>query len=193
MSTGADSPQSNACLGVLVDFYWRGGGDATQEEHIALAVEALMSALKAQPYRLWNPYNERLIRAEFKNTLLKAVEGKLQPPGEIKALRGGDILFEIRWTDINVHERPPAGPDRHTKSEVRLIHAQPYAELGLCVLGLHAHEKKIIPDDARATKNLQDDQIDIAERIFHSERSTHWGVQRREQHGHGLLTHSTKS
>ncbi len=52
VSTGANSSKSNACLRLSVDFYWHGGGDGTQEQHIALAVEALMAALKKRPHRL---------------------------------------------------------------------------------------------------------------------------------------------
>lgn len=188
VSTGANSSKSNACLRLSVDFYWHGGGDGTQEQHIALAVEALMAALKKRPHRLWSPLNERYTRTEFRKRLEKAARGDLQPPGEIKSLRAGDILFEIRWTGINVHERQPTGSERHTTAEVRLIHAQPYDELGLCVLGLHAHEKEIIDGDAQATKRLQDDQIDLAEQLFSSGRSTCWGVQRRSQHGSKLPT-----
>ena len=117
----------------------------------------------------------------------------ISTPKEIKSLRAGDILFEIRWAGIPVHECPPTGPERHTTAEVRLIHAQPYDELGLCVLGLHAHEKAIIDGDAQATKRLQDDQIDLAEQRFSSGRSTCWGVQRRSQHGSELPTRTPSS
>lgn len=138
-------------------------------------------------------YNEAITRADFKKRLEKAARGGLQPPGEIKSLRAGDILFEIRWAGIPVHERPPTGLEHHTTAEVRLIHAQPYDELGLCVLGLHAHEKAIIDGDAQATKRLQDYQIDLAEQLFYSGRSTCWGVQRRSQHESELPTRTPSS
>ncbi len=176
-----------------MDFYWHGGGDGTEDQHIALAVEALMAALKKRPHRLWHPYNEAITRADFKKRPEKAARGGLQPPGEIKSLRAGDILFEIRWAGIPVHERPPTGLEHHTTAEVRLIHAQPYDELGLCVLGLHAHEKAIIDGDAQATKRLQDYQIDLAEQLFYSGRSTCWGVQRRSQHESELPTRTPSS
>jgi len=192
VSTVANSSKSNACLRLPVDFYWYGGGDGTQEQHIALAVEALMAALKKR-HRCRNPFNERFTQAEFRKRLEKAACGDLQPPEEIKSLRAGDILFEIRWAGIPVHERPPTGPERYTTAEVRLIHAQPYDELGLCVLGLHAHEKAIIDGDAQATKRLQDYQIDLAEQLFSSGRSTCWGVRRRSQHGSELPTRTPSS
>lgn len=179
MSVAGNSSRSNACIGVPVDFYWHGGGDGTADQHIALAVEALMGAIKAPTNRLWNPFQESLIRAEFKKRLEKAARGELKPPEELKPLRSGGSLFEIRWQAIPVHEICPSGLHSHTKVGVRLIHAQPFDELGLCILGLHAHEKTIIEDDQAATKDTQDDQIDIAERLFASGYPTCWGVTRR--------------
>lgn len=179
MSVADNSPKSNACRGLEVDFYWYHGGGGTAADHIALAVDALMAAIKAPSCRLWNPYNERLTRAMFRKRLEKAAQGRLRPPYELKSLRGGDTLFEIRWNDVNIHERPTGGPERHTSVEVRLIHAQPYDDLGLCILGLHAHEKVIVEDDEEATKALQDDQIDIAAQRFLSGRNDCWGVTRR--------------
>ena len=176
-----------------MDFYWYGGGDGTQKQHIDLAVEALMAAVDKRPLKEWNRFHAKYTQAEFKKRLEKAARGDLQPPGEIKSLRAGDILFEIRWTGIPVHERPSAGPERLTTAEVRLIHAQPYDELGLCVLGLHAHKKEIIDGDAQATKRLQDDQIDLAEQRFYRGRSTCWGVQRRSQHESELPTRTPSS
>lgn len=193
VSTVANPSKSNACLRVPVDFYWYGGGDGTQKQHIDLAVEALMAAVDKRPLKEWNRFHAKYTQAEFKKRLEKAARGDLQPPGEIKSLRAGDILFEIRWTGIPVHERPSAGPERLTTAEVRLIHAQPYAELGLCVLGLHAHKKEIIDGDAQATKRLQDDQIDLAEQRFYRGRSTCWGVQRRSQHESELPTRTPSS
>ena len=180
MSVADDSSRSNACRGRRVDFYWYGGGNGTAQEHITLAVEALMGAIKAPENRRWNPYQEALIRAKFKKRLEKAAEGKLYPPEELKSLRGEDVLFEIRWSqgEISVNEVNRVG----IPVEVRLIHAQPYDQLGRCILGLHAHEKVIIEGDPAATKAAQDAEIDIAERRFISGYPTHWGVEQRTEH-----------
>jgi len=179
MSVADDSSRSNACRGRRVDFYWYGGGNGTAQEHITLAVEALMGAIKAPENRRWNPYQEALIRAKFKKRLEKAAEGKLYPPEELKSLRGEDVLFEIRWSqgEISVNEVNRVG----IPVEVRLIHAQP-ERLNRCILGLHAHEKVIIEGDPAATKAAQDAEIDIAERRFISGYRTHWGVEQRTEH-----------
>ena len=123
MSVADNSSRSNACLGLPVEFYWHGGGIGTAQEHINLAVAALMAALKEPANRRWNPYQEAMIRASFRKRLENASEGKLRPPGELKSLRGGATLFEIRWRDINVREVNPLGNESYVQVEIRLIHA----------------------------------------------------------------------
>ena len=137
-------PGRTACLDLPADFYWYGGGNGTAQEHISLAVKALMAAIKKPRNRRWNPYQEAMIRASFRKRLEKAAQGKLRPPEELKSLRGGVALFEIRWRDIDVREVNSSGIDSYAQVEVRLIHAQPFDQLGLCILGLHAHEKVIV-------------------------------------------------
>ena len=180
MSVADNSSRSNVCLDLPVDFYWYGGGNGTAQEHISLAVKALMAASKAPANRRWNPYLDKINRAHFKKRLERAAKGKLYPPEELKSLRGDDVLFEIRWAggEISVNEVNRIG----IQVEVRLIHAQPFDQLGLCILGLHAHEKMIVNGDPVATKAAQDAEIDIAECRLTSGYSTHWGVERRTQH-----------
>ena len=182
MSVADNSSRSNACLDLPADFYWYGGGNGTVQEHISLAVNALMGAIKEPRNRRWNPYQEAMIRASFRKRLEKAAQGKLRPPEELKSLRGGVALFEIRWRDIDVREVNSSGIDSYAQVEVRLIHAQPFDQLGLCILGLHAHEKVIIKGNPAATKAAQDTEINIAERRLISGYSTNWGVERRTQH-----------
>ena len=180
MSVADNSSRSNVCLDLPVDFYWYGGGNGTAQEHITLAVEALMGAIKAPANRRWNLYLEKMNRACFKKRLQRAAKGKLYPPEELKSLRGDDVLFEIRWAggEISVNEVNRIG----IQVEVRLIHAQPFDQLGLCILGLHAHEKMIVNGDPVATKAAQDAEIDKAEHLLTSGYPTHWGVERRTQH-----------
>lgn len=172
------SMQSNATLGVPADFYWIDGGDSPQEIHIELAVEALMGAVRAGPGRLWTPHSDRFLRAMFRKRLIRASQGVLQPPSEVKSLRGEAILFEIRWRGVTVLEGIPYGGQRFKEVEVRLIHAQPFDELGHCLLGLHAHEK-VVFDDPEETRHLQNMEIAFAERTFLGGYTDCWGVVRR--------------
>ena len=93
MSVADDSSRSNACLGLPADFYWYGGGIGTAQEHISLAVNALMAAIKKPANRRWNPYLDQINRAHFKKRLQRAAKGKLYPPEELKSLRGDEGVF----------------------------------------------------------------------------------------------------
>ena len=86
-------------------------------------------------------------------------------------------LPPVSYTHLN-----SSGIDSYAQAEVRLIHAQPFDQLGLCILGLYAHEKVIVNGDPAATKAAQDAEIDIAECRLTSGYSTNWGVERRTQH-----------
>ena len=57
VSVADNSSRSNACLDLPADFYWYGGGNGTVQEHISLAVNALMAAIK-------EPRNRRGIRTK---------------------------------------------------------------------------------------------------------------------------------
>lgn len=54
---------------------------------------------------------------------------------------------------------------RHRAVQVRLLHVEPL-ELGVVAVGLHAHEKQVIPGDPRKTRQLQDAEIVEAVRIY---------------------------
>lgn len=56
-----------------------------------------------------------MIRASFRKRLEKATQGKLRLPGELKTLRGGVTLFEIRWRDIDVREVNSSGIDSYAQ------------------------------------------------------------------------------
>jgi hypothetical protein len=74
-------------------------------------------------------------------------------------------MFEIRWSKVNIAELDAEGRERGQSVEVRLLHAEPDA-LGVCAIGLHAHEKVIVPDDARATRAAQDAEIATAVGVY---------------------------
>lgn len=180
MANQGGAVSSNACLGVAVEFYWIDAGDRTGDQHIDQAVAALFGVIEGDGRRLWNPYAMAMVKGEFRARLQKASEGKLQPFDEIKGLRGGNLLFEIRWSGINIRQKKHGTDlEEYHRVEVRLIHAQPYEQLGLCLLGLHAHEKIIVDGDSKATKMWQDFEIDEAERLYHAGRPYCWGVKRR--------------
>lgn len=158
-----------------VDIYWRYLPAADERAHVDAIVTSLMTALDS-PTRRWNPYNSAMVKAEFRKRLERASRGQLQPVDELKSLRGGrGFLYEIRWNDINVVDVYSDQKQVHSKTNARLIHAEPN-ELGIAMLGLVVHEKR-----RGGTKRDQDDAIDEAERIFNAGLPTVWGVTKRSQ------------
>lgn len=157
-----------------VDIYWRHLADPDERAHIEAIVSSLMTALRT-PTRRWNPYLVKMIEAEFRQRIERASRGQLHPVDELKSLRSGrDSLYEIRWNHINVVDDDDGNGKRvHSKTNARLIHAEPNA-LGIAMLGLVAHEKR-----PGSSKHDQDDQIDEAERIFNAGLPTVWGVTKR--------------
>lgn len=174
---------SNCSTGSSVDFYWHASSSPDQDDHIEAAVEALWQAIQRPGKRGWRPQTIAMARAEFRDRLRAAAEGKLKPVDEVKEV--GDehpVLFEIRWQTIEVVELGP--PRTFRPILVRLIHVEPI-ELGLAFVGLHAHEKLVITDrgddeaNRRATKDEQDAEIDAALVVYGNGFSSMWGQVRR--------------
>lgn len=176
-----DSSQehSNVCSGLCVDFYWIDNPAEDESEHISQAVDALFQAISIPGVRRWSPYNAPLVKAQFKNRIQKAARGDLEPPDELKPVSNGRLpLYEIRWSGISVHERSEdGGPDNYFDVEARLLHGEP-DELGVCFIGLHAHEKQYRGTPAEI-KQAQNAQIETAANLYLAARPRQWGVTRR--------------
>lgn len=170
---------SNVCSGLPADFYWVDNPAEDESAHISQAVEVLFSAINAPGVRLWSPYNAPLVKAQFRNRIEKAARGELEPPDELKPVSDGRLpLYEIRWSGITVHERTEDGdPDSYYDVQVRLLHGEP-DELGLCFIGLHAHEKQC-RGSADEVKRAQNAEIETAASIYLMATPRRWGVTRR--------------
>jgi hypothetical protein len=165
---------SNCSLGVPVDFYWYG---CTDSRHIEAAINALMHAIDL-PGRTWNPYLKASARSEFKRRLITASQGRLKPIEQVKSINDHPSapLFEIRWQHIRVMEPAAAGDGGHGHDVcVRLLHCEPL-NLGVVAIGLHAHEKALIPASHHRIREEQDAEILKAERLYHEGRPTNWGI-----------------
>lgn len=171
--------RSNACSGLRVAFYWVDNPSTDEDDHLDQAVDTLFEAIRQPGLRLWTPWNTPLLKAEFRNRLRKASRGELEPPEELKPVGDGRLpIYEIRWSELGVRERPGDGdPDRFKQIEVRLLHGEPL-ELSLALLGLHAHEKYTDGTD-RENKRAQDAEIERAKAIYLEAAPRSWGVVRR--------------
>ncbi len=170
---------SNCSLGVGVDFYWYGKGPVALpgRDGIAAAVDALMAAVDS-PARRWNMYNKAFTRREFTKRLEAASRGELVPVDQVKPVEDPDAewLFEIRWADLALQEqRQGEALSRHITIEARLYHAEPLS-LGVVAIGLHAHEKAIVEDDPKATRQAQDLEIHEAIVRYNDGLASRWGI-----------------
>lgn len=161
------APGSNCSLGLPVDIYWYERPDVRSLQlHLDLITDVLMAVLKVPPNRRWNPYNEPMVRSEFRHRLAAAARGKLVPVDHVKSIEHplAADLFEIRWQGIAVSEVVD-GKVRHDDIQVRLLHAEPL-KLGVVALALHAHEKSIVDGNRRATREAQDAEIVTAVEVY---------------------------
>lgn len=109
------------------------------------------------------------------------MRGELVPVDEIKPVSDGRAaLFEIRWSGVAVTESEEGGQVRHAEIEVRMIHTEPEG-LGLAAVGLHAHEKRVVPGDPAATHAAQDREIEVAERCYYAGVRALWGLAERRR------------
>lgn len=171
--------RSNVCLGVQVPFYWIDNASMSEDEHLVEAVDALFAAIQLPGVRLWSPHSAAMVRATFKKRLQKAARGELRPPRELKPVGSGrPTLYEIRWSGISVRERDEdGGPDAYFDVEIRMLHGEP-DELGLCFLGLHAHEKQYW-GSSDEIKAAQDAEIQVARNRYIVGEARFWGVSKR--------------
>lgn len=130
-------------------------------------IDALIDAVGRAPNRQWNPYTETYARREFRHRLVSASRGELKPLVHVKHMETPLVadLFEIRWSRVNIGERDVDGRERGRSVEVRLLHAEP-DRMGVCAIGLHAHEKVVVRNDRRAMRAAQDAEIAKAVAVY---------------------------
>ncbi|MBM7767375.1 hypothetical protein [Glutamicibacter nicotianae] len=158
-----------------MNFHWFDGrritGDAIEE-----AVERCMDTVRG-PDRVWNPYAEIMLKAEFKNYLRRAARGTLRPISQVATV-GHDPeipMFEIRWQNVNVTERDPeSGELTYSKALVRMYHTEPLVEPDFFI-GHHVHEK-IILEDPKEISRLQTKEISKAKKIYRDGVNVRWGL-----------------
>ncbi|UZN02679.1 hypothetical protein [Cellulomonas sp. S1-8] len=159
---------SSSSGGLPVDVFWHAIPDRhLLSEHVDAITEVLMDVVTAPAGRRWNPYNATMARREFRHRLVEASRGALTPLDHVKSIEHplAAEMFEVRWQHVRVTEERPDGRLRHRDAQVRLLHAEPGA-LGVVALGLHAHEKVVVPGDARATRAAQDAEIVRATSVY---------------------------
>lgn len=168
-----DVPVSRCCKGVRLDFIWY--CDEPSQSHAAVdSVLREFEIVMHRPGLLWSPYSWPMARAEFRKVLLRGMEGDLKPVDHVKKIdpRHNEFLFEIRWP-VPALEQLEDGTRVHRDVLVRFYHGEP-AELDFTFVGVHLHEKVIVPGDDAATNRLQNIEIEVAISRYLDGVSTLW-------------------
>lgn len=158
--------------GLPLDFFWFSCADG---RHVEAAVNALFAAVSS-PDRVWNPWARASVRAEFRDRLETAMRGELVPIDQVKTLRfGPDVdMFEIRWQDVAVTDLDDQRHQVFHTVQVRLYYAEPPG-IGMCVVGLHAHEKQTDGSDEDISR-AQDAEIFEATCRYGDGICNKWGI-----------------
>ena len=169
--TRYDAP-SRCSSGTPVTFRWYGYPTAELGEDLDTATGAFLAAITPAG-RVWNPWAQRMVRAEFRDRVLAASRGELVPIDEVKAVdqENPPPLYEIRWQGIAVTDYTD-GQAVHRTALVRMYHSEPPQAAGHFV-GHHIHEKLVDVDDIYAA---QDDEIRVAKGFYDIGEPTNWGI-----------------
>lgn len=126
--------------------------------------------------REWDPRHWAMLKSEFRNLLRRAERGALIPVTHVKDIDRGasEFVFEILH-NFNVIERGLDDERVSKKVKVRFYVSEPPAHPN-AILGLHVHEKEIIPGDHSEENRLQNVEIDVAISYYELGRSTSWGL-----------------
>lgn len=154
-------------------FRWYGYPQCAVGDDFDTALEVLLDAV-SKSGRVWSPEARAMARAEFRQRLNKAKNGRLDPVDEVPPIdvKNPPPLYEIRWQNLPVTERSDEGVISHKQVLVRLYHSEPEAVAGYFI-GHHAHEKLIDVEDVNET---QQQEIKLALKWYtHGEDST-WGI-----------------
>ena len=153
-------------------FRWYGYPSANAGEDLDVATDVFMAAI-SPPGRLWNPWAERMARAEFRDRLKAASRGELVPIDEVKPVDDDNPppMYEIRWQGISVTNK--VGDDvSHQTVLVRLYHSEPDIRPGHFV-GHHIHEKDVA---SPGVYGRQDAEIAVAKRFYDAGEASAWGI-----------------
>lgn len=165
---------SRCTYGIPVTFRWYGAPSASEGQDLEVALVKFQMVIE-QPSRVTNGYIWAAARAEIKQKLELASQGKLTPPRQIDVIDGSNPppLYEIRWQNITIQELQLDGTLIDLSLIVRMYHSEPF-EAPHHFIGHHIHEKDI--SDPNTVKELQNSEISVARGYFEHGLPTFWGI-----------------
>ena len=170
------SDSTSCCsAGYPVAFYWH--ACHTQGQHLDQAVDALTEIVYRPANRLANPFQRAALRGEFRAVLEAAQAGELVPVDEVKLIQSPSFgtLYELRWNDLRVTETDGNGHRRYCDVMVRLIESEDPHSRPFTAVGLHVFEKQLGSSEYE-TRELQNNEIATAEKIFRKGTAERWDI-----------------
>ena len=169
--------RSSRCSGKApLDFAWAGIPQPSASDPVESAMATFEAMMKSPPDRFWDPRHWAITKAEFRSLLLRACKGNLIPITHVKEIdrAAKEDVFEIVYKTRVI--RKDEDEKRHSeKVQIRLYSSEPPA-FPAHFVGLHIHEKTILPDDHRRENELQNIEIDVAVRYYDAGRPSNWGI-----------------
>ncbi len=168
-----DKP-SRCSSGSPLKFRWFGFPQAGEGHDLAVVLEKFQSVISA-PNRLTNGYIWGMAKAEVKNRIQLAANGKLRAPAQIKPVDTSNPppLYEIRWQGITVQELQSDGTKVDLSLLIRMYHSEP-AEAPVHFIAHHIHEKDLsIPTKANERQTIE---IEVAKKYFDLGKPVFWGI-----------------
>lgn len=159
-----------------LDFAWAGIPQPAALDPIDAAVRTFESLMKAPADRFWDPHHWAITKGEFRSLLVRACAGRLIPLTHVKEIdrAAGEHVFEIVY-ETRVIRVDSAGNRYSERVQVRMYISEPPGYPSHFV-GLHVHEKEIIPGDHKRENELQNIEIDVAVNYYELGRPSNWGI-----------------
>jgi hypothetical protein len=166
---------SRCSAGGTLTFAWSGKPSPEAADQIDAAVRTFEDVART-PERIWDPRHWAITRAEFRNLLIRATNGRLIPLTHVKEIDRArrEFVFEIKY-DFRAISLDAKNKRVGSKVKTRTYTSEP-PEFADSFVGLHVHQKIEIPGDNAETNRLQNVEIDVAVRYYELGRPNNWGL-----------------
>lgn len=170
------SPISRCTQKAPLEFAWAGIGQPTAVDAVEAAVLTFEQLIDNVPGLFWDPRHRAITIAEYRGRLKRGMAGRLEPVTHVKEMDRAreEHVFELIY-DFNVIELDANGVRKSRKMKTRTYFSEP-PEHPKHFVGLHMHEKILVPHDHGAENDLQNVEVDVAVRYYDLGRATKWGI-----------------
>lgn len=172
-----EAQDSLCCAGSPIHYWWVNGPSLKDDDaidEVLAEIEELLSEWE------WNEWQLDTELGVAEAVLRRAMQGQLAPIDEVQFLQRSrpHRLFEIRLSvDAPNIKKVMGKVVDHRVEEVliRIYHAEE-SNLPRDVLGVHLHRKEVVEGNDEATRDLQNQEIDLALGILDRGRDERWNL-----------------